>query len=124
MKYAGWHSQDDGYIIVYDSEMNIGMRSCIASRITFANGVQREEVEAETTGEIDWILDFKFNHSYEIKSGWKRWDSNQATIPAEGAVGYSFPMMVECGDYCDRTVGSSAVTLVASILAIVALSTM
>lgn len=109
MEYAGWKSQDDArsYPNVYDGEKDIGMRGCLATRVAFANGEPRAEVEATKPDEMAWILNFKYYHAYEVSSGWKRWESNTAEKFIEGADGFSFPLFVECSGYCEREEASA-----------------
>ena len=66
-----------------------------------------------------WIDNFKYQHTYWIKAGWKVWDDDTVTEYTDGNDGGSYKLRVDCGDY--GCVGSGAKTLVASAVALAAL---
>ena len=88
------------------------MQGCFASRYVFARGDPLYEVLGDSRGEAQWIHDFKFGHAYEVRNGWKRWESDEATSFAEGGDGLPFHLSLECAaDICSV---SSATSLIAA----------
>ena len=115
MKYAGWKAQydSDSYPTAYQEESGLGIRGCFASRVIYADGKPREEVITEKPQEMDWIENFKFFYPYEVTNGWRRWESKDATKFSEGADGKSFPLFIDCSNYC-KPAGSGALHLIMS----------
>ena len=74
----------------------------------------------EKPGEIEWIDNFKFFYPYEVTNGWRRWESKDAERFSEGADGKSFPLFIDCSDYCSPA-GSAILTLTVTSIAIAAL---
>lgn len=63
----------------------------------------KAEAQATDTDEFEWILRFKHNHAYEVRNGWKMWESSGSQRVSDSNEGTTFQLMLECLD-CDEPV--------------------
>jgi len=119
-EFAGWNDYFDKSIYINISDTSgVNARSCTAMRAISVSGVPRTEAEVEAPLELAWVDSFKYQHTYEIMSGWRLWPSATATEPTDGKdVSSPWKFEVDCGDY--GCIGSGAVTMGASALALAA----
>jgi hypothetical protein len=115
-----WITFED--LLPYKNESDpsgVDARACIAGRTIGISGASRQKAELENPAELAWADAFKYQHTYEIKSGWRLWDSATAKEPTDGYdVSKPWKFEVDCGDY--GCIGSGAVTMASSALVLAA----
>lgn len=113
-----WTEFFDKSIYINRSDSSgVNVRSCTGIRTISMSGHLRQNVELEEPIALAWVDAFKYQHTYEIKSGWRLWESATATEPTGGKdVSKPWKFEVDCGDY--GCIGSGAVTMGASALAL------
>lgn len=113
-----WTEFFDKSIYINRSDSSgVNVRSCTGIRTISLSGYPRQNAEVEEQMELAWVDQWKYQHTYEIKSGWRLWDSATATMPSDGKdVSKPWKFEVDCGDY--GCIGSGAVTMGASALAL------
>ena len=99
------------------TESGLTARGCVAARAVAYSSLERQIAEVEFPDALAWVDTFKYQHTYEIKSGWRLWGDYYATEPIDGKdVERPWEFKLECGDY--GCIGSGAVTMGASALAL------